>query len=425
MSTKIDLQASGLEPGTHTAKRRTNKLTVAAIKNAKPRARPYKMADGGGLTVLVQPDGRRGWRFRYRFAGVEKMLSFGSLDDVSLKAARARRDDARKLLAGDPPIDPSVKRQAEKQDLADTFGAVSAEYLEKHAATISEATRVRDQRILDKLNLKISGRPLNSIKPAELLAALRSIEKTGAHETTHRALNMARRIYAFALASGQATGDPTSGLQAALAPVVSKSRAGLTDPVKVGQLLRDIDNYHGDPVKLAALKLLALTFVRPGELRQAKWSEFDLKTGQWVIPKERMKLRREHIVPLADQAVQLLKELHKVTSKNPSGYAFPSPRAGRCLSENAFSVALKTMGYAGDVHQAHGFRVTASSMLHELNYSAEIIETQLAHARPGVAGIYNRSHLLPQRREMMIQWGDYLDTLRAGTVNVVPIGAKA
>ena len=402
-----------------TGPRRTNKLTTISINGAKPRNKAYKMADGAGLTLVVQPVGSKLWWFRYRFAGVEKTLSLGLYPDVSLKDARARRDDARKLLAADPPIDPSVQRKAQKSASAATFGLVAAAYFEKHSAIIAESTRVRDQRLLDKLNTDLKNRPINSVEPPELLAVLRVIEKKSGNETAHKALGMARRIYSYALAEGKATSDPTAGLRAALAPVVSKSRAALTDPKAVGKLLRDIDAYHGEPVTVAGLKLLSLTFVRPGELRQARWSEFSLDNSQWVVPASRMKLRKEHVVPLSDEAVSVLEALQESTGNGE--LVFPSIRRGRPLSENAFSVALKTMGYSGNINTAHGFRSTASTLLHELGHSAEAIETQLAHARPGVAGVYNRSHLLPQRREMMQQWADYLAVLRSDTANVVPI----
>ena len=413
MSAENSPPTLGLKPGT----RGNNKLTVTAVKAAKPKNQPYRMADGRGLTLLVQPTGSKLWRFRYRFSGIEKNLSMGLWPDVGLKDARSRRDDARKLLAADPPIDPSVQRQAQKTTSANTFGLVAAEYFKGHSPTIAETTRVRDQRILDKLTARLSNRPLDAIEPPEILAVLRLTEKQGKHETAHRMLGMVNRVYSYALASGRATRNPSAGLRGALVPVVSKSRAALTNPAKVGKLLQDIDAYHGEPATVAGLKLLALTFLLPGELRQAMWGEFSLENSQWVVPAIRMKLRKEHIVPLSDQAVAILRELYNFTGHQE--LVFPSVRLGRPLSENTFSIALKIMGYDGDTHTAHGFRTMASTLLHELGFASELIETQLAHARPGVAGVYNRSHLLPQRRTMMAGWADYLDTLRSDVREVI------
>ncbi len=440
-------------------------LTDTVIRGAKPREKPYKLYDSGGLYLLVTPAGAKLWRLKYRIAGVtpralaaakaaaatataapgpdarrsrEKTLALGAYPRVSLKKARKRRDAARDQL--DDGIDPAEAKRAERVRAetgasADTFGDVLEEYFELRSQRLAESTRVRDRRILDRLVTRLGHRPIAQLDTPEILAALRSIEAEGKHETAHRALGYVQRIYEFAIAVGRATRDASSGLGKALAPVAVKSHAAVTDPEDFGRLLRAIDHYVGQPATIAALKLLPLVFTRPGELRQAQWSEFDLdrkpardgSSGpQWVIPAARMKLRAEHVVPLASQAVDLLRSLRELTGAGE--LVFPSLRPRRPLSENTFNLALRNLGYDGATHVSHGFRSSASTLLHELGFPPEVIETQLAHSRPGVAGIYNRSHLLPQRRLMMQAWADYLDQLKAGK-NVVALrrrkGARA
>ena len=394
-------------------------LTNVKIINAKPRERGYKLADGNGLHLLVNPNGSKWWRFRYRYGGREKMLSMGTYPDTSLKIARNKVKKAREQLS--QAIDPSVIRQAAKAAQADSFEVVSNEWFDLGKTKRAETTNVRDKRILKKLHVRLGKRPLSEITPPEMLSVLRSIEKQGTHETAHRALGLAGRIYGYALSTGKAMGDPTAGLRAALKPVVTRSRSAITDPKQVGQLMVDIDSYTGAPVTRLALKLLALTFTRPGELRKAQWCEIDLENSQWVIPATRMKMRREHVVPLSSQAVLILTELHRLTGQGD--LVFPNSRRTP-LSENAFTYALKKLGYTGKVHHPHGFRSTASTLLHEHGFPAEVIETQLAHARKGVSGIYNRSHLLPKRRKLMQFWSDHLDSL-AAAAKVSAINSKA
>ena len=383
-------------------------LSNVKIINAKPRQQSYKLADGNGLHLLVNPNGSKWWRFRYRYGGREKMLSMGTYPDTSLKLAREKVRHGREQLS--KGLDPSVLRQAAKAAQADSFEAISNEWFELGKAKRAETTNVRDLRILEKLHVRLGKRPLSEITPPELLSALRSIEKHGTHETAHRALGLAGRIYGYALSTGKAMGNPTSGLRAALKPVVTRSRSAITDPKEVGQLMLDIDSYKGAAITRMALQLLALTFTRPGELRQAQWCEIDLENGQWIIPAERAKMRREHVVPLSNQAISILQALSEITGTGD--LVFPTNRRGKPLSENAFTYALKKIGYSGEVHHPHGFRSTASTILHELGFPSEVIEAQLAHARSGVSGIYNRSHLLPKRRELMQFWSDHLDSLR-------------
>lgn len=265
---------------------------------------------------------------------------------------------------------------------------------------------------------------VSQIDTPTILSALRSIQKNNGIETAHRAKGIAARVFAYAIADGKAHADPTSGLRDSLKDKCTRHRPAITDPKKVGELLRSIHAFGGQVTTVAALKLLAHNFTRPSEIRLGKWSEVDFEKAQWEIPVERMKTRRTnpqpHLLPLSVQSLAILKELHEFTGGD--GWIFPTNRPGRPLSENAFNNALKKMGYTGDVHTGHSFRTTASTLLHEMNLPSEVIDTQLAHARGSVSGIYNRSHLLPQRRDMMQVWCDYLDQLRIGG-QVVPIKA--
>lgn len=388
-------------------------LTDKAVRALKPRDKAYKVTDERGLVMLVDPRGGRYWRFRYRHAGREKMLSLGTYPDVSLKRAREKRDELRSLVADG--LDPGAVRKAHKAEqtaAAESFGDVADEYFALHSKKLAESTRMRDERILKELKAPLTHRPLKEITAPEILAALRRIEAQGKHETTHRALGLATRIYEYAIATGKATHDASSGLRKAIAPVVTKSHSAITDPKPLGALLRAIDAYNGQPATIAALKLLPMLFTRPGELRRAQWTEFDLESAQWLIPAERMKLRREHLVPLPKQACKILEDLDTITGAGE--LVFPALRKGRPLSENTLNVALRTLGYDGSTHVSHGFRSTASTLLHEMGWDSQVIELQLAHAdRNKVRAAYNRSERLPDRRRMMQAWADYLDGLKA------------
>jgi integrase len=292
-----------------------------------------------------------------------------------------------------------------------SFRVVAEEWIEKQAWATS--TAVRNKRILGHLYRGLGASAdaaVSGIEPSDFLNALRKLEDRP--ETAHRARSLGSAVFQYAIATGSAKYDPAAGLTKALTSPAAKNRPAVADPKKFGQLLRDIDNYQGQPVTRAALRLIALTFVRPGEMRLARWREFDLKKAQWEIPAERTKTRKPHLVPLSRQAVAVLKGLSELTGKAAEDLVFPSLRRGRPLSENTLGVALKTLGYDGNTHVAHGFRSSASTLLHELGFFPEVIETQLAHARPGVGGIYNRSHLLAQRKKMMKSWATYLDRLK-------------
>jgi integrase len=397
----------------------------AAIRKAKVAGKTIKQFDGNGLFLLVKPSGVALWRFKYIFGvkiattgkrkgkpvGIEKGISFGNYGDVPLKLARDRRNAARALVARG--IDPSAVRKSEKLAKADSVEALALEYF-RTRTDLSEKTLDKDRYRLKKFIFpSIGKRPIGAVEPPELLAALRRIEARKILETAHRTLSICGRIWRFAVATGRTTRDITSDLRGTLQPVVVRHFAAITDPRKVGELLRAIDGYSGQPTVSAALKLGPILFVRPGELRLAQWKEFDLDEAEptWRIPRERMKGRLEHVVPLSRQAVAILRDLKAFTGDGR--YLFPSLRsAGRPMSDNTVNAALRRLGYPGEEQVAHGFRSIASTMLNELGWNPDAIELQLAHKKSGVRGVYDRAVLLSERRIMMQAWADHLDSLR-------------
>ncbi|MBS0194228.1 MAG: tyrosine-type recombinase/integrase [Proteobacteria bacterium] len=399
-------------------------LTPSAVQNAKPKDKPYKLTDERGMYLLVNPDGARWWRFDYRRpeSGKRNTLSLGTYPDVSLKQARERREEARTLLADG--IDPGAKRQAEKVAAADTFAAIAEEWLTKQAPRMAPATLEKARWTFDDLVFPwIGNRPVERIDAPEMLKLLRRIEERGAHETAHRTKQRCAQVFRYAIATGRASNDPTIALRGTLTPVKVQHRAAITDPAKVGELLRAIETYTGGIVVRSALKLAPLLFVRPGELRKAEWKEIDLDAAVWRIPAGKMKMREEHVVPLCSQAVAILRELHPFTAR--SSYVFPGERsASRSMSEAAVNAALRRIGFDKDTMSGHGFRAMASSRLNELGWPPDVIERQLAHAeRNAVRAAYNRAQYMAERTKMMQAWADYLDVLRTGS-NVVPIKRK-
>ena len=403
--------------------RHLNKLSQKHIDHAKPAEKPFNLADGGGLILQIQPSGGLWWRLRYRFAGKQMMLSLGTYPDTSLKMAREKRDDARRLLAADPPIDPSLVRKAERNAATspETFKAIATEFLEMQTAGAAATT-------LRRLELHVfpylGSKPIARITAAELLAVLRRVEHKGSYDTAHRIRSACSRIWRYAIGSGRAEQDIAASLAGQLAPVNAQNFATITEPKRIGELLRAIDGYSGLHSVCAALKLAPLVFVRPGELRAATWNEFDLEGAEWRIPARRTKLRVEHVVPLADQAIAILDDLFPLTGSE-TGFVLPSVRSqSTCMSDNSLNAALRRMGYTKDQMTAHGFRAMASTRLNELGYPPDIIEKQLAHAeRNKVRAAYNHASYLPQRQEMMRFWADYLDNLKAGA-DIVAIGTK-
>jgi integrase len=387
-------------------------LTETQIRAARPREKPYKLYDERGLSMLVKPRGSPCWHFKYRFERREKLISLGTYPDVPLRRAREKRDEARRLVADG--VDPSAKRKAEKAALADTFEAVTREYLEMKRRALAETTaEKRLSRFEAFLFPRLGKRPISKITPPEFLDALRRVERHGKNETAHRLRSESGQIFRYAIATGRADRDITADLRGALAPVIVRNHAAITDPVGIAQLLRAIDGYQGrQPLTEAALKLAPLVFVRPGELRAARWEEINLQAAEWRIPAARMKMRQQHIVPLSRQAVAILGDLAGVTG--PDGFVFPGMRnSSRPMSNNAVTAALRRMGYTGEEMTWHGFRSLASTALNEQGFPPDVIELQLAHKeRNEVRAAYNRAQRLEERRRMMQAWADYLDSLK-------------
>ncbi len=396
-------------------------LTLTEIRAATPRDKPYKLSDGGGLYLLVNPKGSAWWRLKYRFERREKLLSLGVYPHVSLQQARLRRDDAKKAIANG--IDPSVKRRAEKLADENTFEAVAREWLALQEKKLAAATFAKAVWTFETLVFPyIGSRPIAKLGPVDVLKVLKRIEERGIHETAHRARQRCAQVFRYAVQTERADHDVTADLRGALAPVVSEHHASITEPARIGELLRAIDGYKGQAVTGYALKLSPYLFVRPGELRHAEWTELDLDGHEplWRIPAEKMKMGEQHVVPLAGQAVVLLRELRSITGRGR--YVFPSIRGGsRPMSDNTVNAALRRLGYTNEDMTGHGFRSLASTCLNEQGYHPDLIELQLAHAeRNQVRAAYNKAKRLPERRKMMEAWADYLDALRAGA-NVVPI----
>ena len=406
-----------------------SKLTEVAIKKAKPEAKPYKMADGGGMYLLVQANGAKYWRLKFRFRGVEKLLSLGVYPDVTLSQARERREDARKLLAND--TDPGAVKQAQKASKVEltenSFEVIAREWFVRHAPNWKEN---HSSKIIARLEKDvfpwIGNRPIADISAPALLAAIRKIEARGALETAHRALACCGQVFRYAVATGRAERDPTGDLRGALPPVKKEKHfAAITDSKKVGELMRDIEGYQGSYIVKGAFKLSPLLFVRPGELRKMEWNELDLDKAEWIIPADKMKMGVTHIVPLAKQAVAVLREMLPLTGR--SRYVFHGERDhDRPMSDNAIRSALRRMGWANDEMTPHGFRAMASTILDNMGYKQEWLERQLAHEEPNkIKAAYKREAwrmYLPERTAMMQAWADYLDKLKAGA-EVIPLRA--
>ncbi|CAJ3302227.1 putative integrase [Burkholderia pseudomallei] len=410
-------------------------LTDIAIRNAKPAEKQQKLFDGGGLHLLVTPAGGKRWVLKYRFGGKEKSLALGTYPTVTLVEARKRRDAARdKLAAG---IDPGEAKKAEKRtqrlSAENSFEAVAREWHAKYAPTWSDshATRILRRLEVDAFPW-IGVKPVADLAPPDVLDVLRRVEKRGTLETAHRLQANVSQVCRYAVATGRAQRDVTADLRGALPPVQQEHMAAITDPKQVAELLRAIAGYQGTFPVLCALRLAPLLFQRPGELRGAEWAEFDLDAGIWEIPSDRMKRTKQgkaaggaHIVPLPSQAVAILRELHALTGNGR--FLFPSVRTkDRPMSDNTINGALRRLGYDGDTMTGHGFRAMARTILDEvLGVPVAIVEAQLAHAVKDPLGrAYNRTAHLPQRREMMQRWADYLDRLKAGA-DVIPITAAA
>lgn len=400
-------------------------LSDLAIKTAKPGAKPIRLSDSGGLYLEVAPSGGKLWRLKYRFNGKEKRLALGKYPEVSLKDARERRDEARKLLANeiDPGENRKVQKAAKAERAANSFEVVAREWIAKFTPTWAAS---HTSKIIRRLEMYVfpwlGGRPIAEITAPELLAMARRIEGKGALETAHRALQNCGQVFRYAVATGRAERDPTGDLRGALQPVKSTHMAAITEPRKVAELLRTLDGYEGTLIVRCALQLAPLVFVRPGELRTAQWADIDLDAAEWRFTAS--KTGTAHIVPLSRQAVAILREAQALTGEGR--YVFPSARSSeRPMSDNAILAAMRRLGIAKDEMSGHGFRAMARTILDEvLGFRPDLIEHQLAHAvRDPNGRAYNRTAHLADRRKMMQAWADYLDKLKAGA-DVIPLHGK-
>lgn len=392
------------------------------IRALKPAHRIYKRTDERGLYIEVRPSGAKLWRLKYRHAGKDKRLAFGAFPEVGLAEARRRRDEARRQLRDG--IDPGAERRREKllarYNAVNRFGDVAREYIEKMTAEgRAGATTSKAAWLLEQMS-PIAGQPIADLKPIEVLAALKRIEAKGKHETARRCRSFASRVFRYGVATGRAETDPTSVLRGALITPRVQHHGAILEPARLGELLRAIEAYPGNLITRLALQIAPHLIARPGELRQAVWSEFDLQKAVWKIAAERMKMRRPHAVPLSRQVLGYLAELRALTG--PDGYVFPALHT-RCrpMSENTLNQAFRRMGYAAGEVTAHGLRTTASTLLNESGeWSADAIERSLAHVDANsVRGIYNRGSYWEERVAMHQWWSDHLDRLRTDLLMAV------
>ncbi len=392
-------------------------LTEVAVRNAKPGPGVVKLSDGGGLQLWVASDGAKRWRQAYRFAGVQKVLALGVYPAVGLKEAREARDAAKRLLASG--TDPSAARKDAKAaslaSSANTFGAVAAELLaKKRSEGKADQTLVKVEWLLG-LARTLDAKPIAQITAPNVLGVLRTVEARGRLETARRIRAVIGEVFRYAVATGRADADPTAALRGAIASPVVRSRAAIIEPKAFGALLRATAEYEGAPETRLALELLSLTFVRPGELRSAEWSEIDINQALWTIPAIKMKMRRPHRIPLSGRAIAVLRELYALTGRGR--FVFPSVRSGaRCMSENTINAALRRLGFTQDEMSGHGFRAAASSMLNESgSWNADAIERQLAHVdNDSVRRAYARADFWDERVRMMDWWSNRCDEMRRG-----------
>lgn len=392
-------------------------LTVVQIRALKPAERPYKVADADGLYLLVQPSGALLWRFRYRCCGIERKLSLGSFPDVSLLQARRKRDEAKAEL--DDGIDPvEEKRQRRlKAELAaqTTFGLVAEEYIQKMEREGKSLATLKKARWFLELLAGIAKRPIASVTPHELLDVLKRVERRGHHETALRLRSFAGRVFRYGFATLRTERNPADILRGALTVPRVKHHAAIVEPKKVGELLRAIDSYQGRPETLHALRIAPHVFLRPGELRQAKWSEIDFAEKVWRVPAERMKMKQAHAVPLSRQVLYLLQDLRSLAREGE--FLFPALHTTtRPLSDNTLNVALRRLGFEHDEMTSHGFRAMASTLLNESGlWHPDAIERALAHGeKDKVRAAYHRGAHWAERVRMAQWWSDYLDQLRIG-----------
>lgn len=405
-------------------------LTDPKIKNAKPGEKPRRLFDGGGLHLLINPDGSKYWRLKYLIHGKEKRISLGVYPDVTLAEARSKAaEERRKLKDGaDPAVERKTEKESRRKEAANTFKAVALEWFAKAYAEKARTTCEKTMTFLEKDVFPwIGGMPIADIKASDVRAVIERIEQRGALDIARRVFNYVGRVLRYADSKELVKRDVSASIDLAL--ILPKRdtthHAAITNPQAVGGLMRAIDGFTGGFSTVRALKLSALTFVRPGELRHAEWQEIDLAAAVWLIPGAKMKMGLDHIVPLSSQAVAILREMYTVTGHGR--YVFPSERGGaRCMSENTLNAALRRMGFTKNEMTAHGFRALARTILdEELKFRPDYIEHQLAHAvRDPNGRAYNRATHLPERREMMQRWADYLAEI-AKDGKIVPFKKKA
>lgn len=400
-------------------------LTDTAIRNAKPADKPVRLFDGGGLYLEIAPSGGKWWRLKYRFGGKEKRYSLGVYPDVTLATARKKRDEAREKLAAG--IDPGEAKKAEKRAsllaAAHSFEVVARGWMNERKTTVEPAQHDKTlARMENDVFPWLGKRPIAEIDAPEILVVLKRVDGRGARFTAHRIRSEISRVFRYGIKEGHCKADPARDLVDAIPPAQTTHFASITEPEKVGEMLRAFDGFTGTFPVLCALKLAPMLFVRPGELRKAEWAQFDLDKGEWRYFVN--KTKTDHLVPLAAQAVTILRELHALTGEGV--YVFPGARdRNRPMSEAAINAALRRLGYDTRTEiTGHGFRAMARTILHEeLEEKPEVIEHQLAHTVPDSLGrAYNRTKFIKARRSMMQQWADYLDKLKAGA-EIIPIAA--
>lgn len=403
-------------------------LTAAEIRVLQPSANETKLYDSQGLYLVVSPNGSKHWRMRYSFAGKERKLSFGRYPEVSLKDARSKRDEARRLLASG--TDPSLAKKKAKIKatlaIANTFHSLAEEYIDTKMVRegAAKATVDKARWFLSLLKPAIGSMPVTEVDPQMLLAPLKKLEARGTLETAKKCRSFASRVFRYGIWTGRCTVDVARDLQGALTSPKAKNYAAILEPAKFGALLRAIEVFDGSPITKFALQLSPHIYVRPGELRHAEWEEFDLDGAIWHIPSGKMKSKRKHDVPLAMQSVSILCEMRNLTG--PKGYVFPALHTSlRPMSENTVNAALRRMGFSKDEMTAHGFRATASSLLNESGkWHPDAIERSLAHGESNaVRGAYHRGTHWKERVEMAQWWSNHIDQLRIGG-DIIPMKRK-
>ncbi|TWC99867.1 integrase [Sphingobium sp. AEW010] len=394
------------------------KLFATTVTSARPREREYKLTDGAGLYLLVKPNGRKLWRLNYAYLGKQRTLSFGAWPDVGLADARERRDEARKLIAAglDPSHEAKLAEARAMLSEENSFKLVAEEWVAKQEREgMSEVTLSKIRWLLAKAYPRIGSRPVAKITPQEALTVLRSIEATGRYESARRMRSVLGRVFRYAIATTRAEMDPSRDLRGALTVPKAKHLAAITTPKGAGELMRAIEGYTGHAITLFGLRLSAHLFVRPGELRQAEWSEFDFDRSVWNIPEQKMKMRRPHRVPLSTQVIALFEQLWELTGTGR--YCFPSFRSPlRPMSENTVNAALRALGFSQEEMTAHGFRAMAATLLNETGkFNPDAIERQLAHMETNaIRRAYTRGEYWDERVRMMQYWSDQLDEMRDG-----------